>query len=107
MSLNEVSLEGDILVPGAPMERDEEEEFNTLDEPIRETVVSEWCWYGSTSSTSVVSLVPVIGDIKQENHIHQDVIIENLSESGAEYWVVCSPILGCVMYIHVVYGILA
>ena len=39
-NLNDVSLEGDITVPGAPAEPDEEEEFSTLDEPVRETIVS-------------------------------------------------------------------
>jgi len=36
--LNEVSLEGDITVPGAPEE--ENDELNTLDEPVKDTVVS-------------------------------------------------------------------
>ena len=38
--MNDVSLEGDITVPGAPREEEEETEFNTLDEPVRDTVVS-------------------------------------------------------------------
>lgn len=36
--LNEVSLEGDISEPGGNAE--EEDGFSTLDEPVRETVVS-------------------------------------------------------------------
>lgn len=37
--MNDVSLEGDITVPGAPQPDEDENEFNTLDEPVRETVV--------------------------------------------------------------------
>jgi hypothetical protein len=37
--LNDVPLEGDITVPGAPPEKDDQE-FSTLDEPVRETIVS-------------------------------------------------------------------
>ena len=39
-SLNDVSLEGDITVPGAP--EDTEDTMSTLDEPVRETIVSEY-----------------------------------------------------------------
>ena len=38
-SLNEVSLEGDITVPGAPEAEDDDQEFNTLDEPVKDTIV--------------------------------------------------------------------
>ena len=40
LQLNDVSLEGDITVPGAPKAEDDDEEFNTLDEPVKDTVVS-------------------------------------------------------------------
>lgn len=35
--LNDVSLEGDITVPGAP--EPEDDELSTLDEPVKDTVV--------------------------------------------------------------------
>ena len=38
--VHDSSLEGDITVPGAPAE-DDDQEFNTLDEPVKDTVVSE------------------------------------------------------------------
>ncbi|KAK2170584.1 hypothetical protein LSH36_2g18029 [Paralvinella palmiformis] len=38
-ALNEVSLEGDITVPGAPEE--ENDELNTLDEPVKDTVMRD------------------------------------------------------------------
>ena len=38
-TLNEVPLEGDITVPGAPAGDDDDQEFNTLDEPVKDTVV--------------------------------------------------------------------
>ena len=38
--MKDVSLEGDITVPGAPQPGDDDEaEFNTLDEPVKETIV--------------------------------------------------------------------
>ena len=44
--LNEVSLEGDITVPGAPDE-DTDEELNTLDEPVKDTVVCTKHWFST------------------------------------------------------------
>ena len=39
--LNEVTLEGDITVPGAPTgDMEDDMEFNTLDEPVKDTIVS-------------------------------------------------------------------
>ncbi|XP_064637461.1 protein YIPF6-like [Lineus longissimus] len=38
--LNDVPLEGDITVPGAPPEK-EDQEFSTLDEPVRETIMRD------------------------------------------------------------------
>ena len=37
--MNDVPLEGEILSPGAETDGDDQE-FNTLDEPVRETIVS-------------------------------------------------------------------
>ncbi len=37
--MSDASLEGDITVPGAPQEEDDQE-FNTLDEPVKDTIVS-------------------------------------------------------------------
>ncbi|CAH1776454.1 unnamed protein product, partial [Owenia fusiformis] len=39
-NMNDVYLEGDITVPGAPTEEDDQE-FNTLDEPVRETIMRD------------------------------------------------------------------
>ena len=39
--LSDLSLEGDITVPGAPDDEDDKR-FNTLDEPVSTTVVSTW-----------------------------------------------------------------
>lgn len=36
--MNEVSLEGDISAPGL---KTDEDEFNTLDEPVKDTIVSQ------------------------------------------------------------------
>ena len=37
--MSDLSLEGDITVPGAPDDEDDKQ-FNTLDEPVSTTVVS-------------------------------------------------------------------
>ena len=45
-----MALEGDITVPGAPSGEEDELEFNTLDEPVKDTIVSE-------SNVSLISII--------------------------------------------------
>jgi len=37
------SLEGEITSPSAPKPEDEETQFNTLDEPVKDTIVRDNC----------------------------------------------------------------
>ncbi|ELU08910.1 hypothetical protein CAPTEDRAFT_178326 [Capitella teleta] len=41
--MNEVELEGDISVPGAPsaIENEDDQQFNTLDEPVKDTIMRD------------------------------------------------------------------
>ncbi len=74
--MSDLSLEGDIAVPGAPAEEDDR--FNTLDEPVSATVVSDVsernCERHSKSSEFEENVVPQHGVCAANLHILFDLL---------------------------------